>query len=111
MTRLVLPSVLISCLVSPGPGEAWTKKPPVRQLDPQTLKTQVMLDRAGYSPGEIDANMGTSTRRALNAFVEHGGNASALPSDELTTYRITEEDAAGPFTPVIPSNIMEMAKL
>lgn len=87
------------------------RKPSPPPLDEQTLKTQVMLDRAGYSPGEIDGHMGTSTRRALDAFVDHDGNASALPSDELTTYRITEQDAAGPFTPEIPSSMMQMATL
>src|SRR5262249_1178518 len=33
------------------------------------------------------------------------------PPDALTTYEITDEDAAGPFTPQIPSDMMEMAKL
>jgi lipoprotein-anchoring transpeptidase ErfK/SrfK len=80
-------------------------------LDEQALRTQVMLDRAGYSPGEIDGTMGTSTRRALDVFTKNGGKADDLPSDALTAYRITEEDAAGPFTPDIPSDMMQMAKL
>jgi len=99
------PGLLISCLLLAAAAR------PMQSLDEQTLKTQVMLDRAGYSPGEIDATMGTSTRRALEAFTKNGGNASALPEDPLTTYRITEEDAAGPFTPQIPSAMMEMANL
>src|SRR5688572_1595063 len=32
------------------------------------LATQVALDRAGFSPGEIDARMGGDTERALRAF-------------------------------------------
>jgi lipoprotein-anchoring transpeptidase ErfK/SrfK len=90
---------------------AAAKKSPLPPLAEDALRTQVMLDRAGYSPGEIDAIAGTSTRRALDAYVSHGGNASARPSDELTIYRISDEDAAGPFTPVIPSGMMQMAKL
>jgi lipoprotein-anchoring transpeptidase ErfK/SrfK len=86
-------------------------KPSLPPLAEQALKTQVMLDRAGYSPGEIDAIVGTSTKRALDAFVAHGGNASALPSDEVTMYRITDEDAAGPFTPEIPPDMMQKAGL
>jgi lipoprotein-anchoring transpeptidase ErfK/SrfK len=80
-------------------------------FDEQALRTQVMLDRAGYSPGEIDGTLGTSTRRALQVYSTNGGNPNALPDDALTTYRITEQDAAGPFTPEIPSDMMEMAKL
>jgi lipoprotein-anchoring transpeptidase ErfK/SrfK len=79
--------------------------------DMQLLATQVMLDRAGYSPGEIDARRGSSTDRALAAFTKNGGNAQALPQDALTSYAITEQDAAGPFTPPIPSDMMEISKL
>src|SRR5262245_7623453 len=32
------------------------------------LAIQVALDRTGFSPGEIDARMGTFTTRALDAF-------------------------------------------
>jgi lipoprotein-anchoring transpeptidase ErfK/SrfK len=87
------------------------KKPTTPPLDERALRTQVMLDRAGYSPGEIDATLGTSTQKALEAFTKHGGDAATLPADALTTYRITDQDAAGPFTPDIPSEMMEMAKL
>jgi len=80
-------------------------------IDMATLATQVMLDRAGFSPGEIDARSGTSTGRALDAYTRNGGDASALPQDVLTDYTITEEDAAGPFTPSIPGSMMQKAKL
>ena len=107
----------VSCVKSQQPHGptaqpmAAAKKSSLPPLAEHALKTQVMLDRAGYSPGEIDAIVGTSTRRALDTFVSRGGNASALPSDELTTYRITDQDAAGPFTPEIPPDMMQMAKL
>jgi len=80
-------------------------------IDQAAIQTQVMLDRAGYSPGEIDGTMGTSTQRALDAFQKGGGTASTLPSDALTTYRITDEDAAGPFTPDIPEDMAQKSKL
>ena len=79
--------------------------------DMQILATQVMLDRAGYSPGEIDAKRGPSTQRALDAFAKSGGNAQALPEDALTSYTITEQDAAGPFTRAIPADMMQMSTL
>jgi len=85
--------------------------PRERAVDMQTLATQVMLDRAGYSPGEIDARQGTGTQRALAAYTKNGGNAAASPQDALADYTITEQDAAGPFTPSIPSDMAAMAKL
>jgi len=88
-----------------------TKKPSPPPIDENALKTQVMLDRAGYSPGEIDGQMNASTQKALAVFTKYGGNAAALPADEVTTYRLTDQDVAGPFTPEIPRSMMEMAKL
>ena len=87
---------------------------PVAPIPPaamRALQTQVMLDRAGYSPGEIDGAMGTNTKKALDAFQKGGGNASALPADAVQSYRITDEDAAGPFTPDIPGDLVEQANL
>src|SRR6266545_3228499 len=39
------------------------------------------------------------------------GKADALPADAVTTYTITEQDAAGPFTPDIPEDMVEKSKL
>ena len=84
---------------------------PKPAFDMQVLQTQVMLDRAGYSPGEIDGHRGTGTDRALAAFQKNGGNSASLPGDALTKYRITDQDAAGPFTPDIPEDMVEKSKL
>jgi lipoprotein-anchoring transpeptidase ErfK/SrfK len=86
------------------------KKPAAPVLDDQALQTQVMLDRAGFSPGEIDGRMGTSTRRALEAFTKTGGTPDAAIAP-LVTYTITDADAAGPFTPDLPEDMMEKSKL
>src|SRR4051812_9352252 len=37
------------------------------------LQVQVMLDRAGFSPGAIDGKMGANTRKALELFNSSGG--------------------------------------
>jgi lipoprotein-anchoring transpeptidase ErfK/SrfK len=103
----------IACVLSGSALSAQKQKPaaPKPTVDAKTVQTQVMLDRAGFSPGEIDGASGTSTRRALEAFTKNGGKADALPADAIVAYRITEEDAAGPFTPNIPEDMVEKSKL
>ncbi len=77
---------------------------------PQALQIQVMLDRAGFSPGPIDGRMGANTKRALDAYrKEHKDAAPAV--EPLTKYQITTEDVAGPFEPEIPSDLMQQSKL
>ena len=87
------------------------KKSAAAAVNVEAIQTQVMLDRAGFSPGEIDGSMGTSTKRALAAYTKSGGAADALPADAIATYKITAEDAAGPFTPDIPEDMVEKSKL
>jgi lipoprotein-anchoring transpeptidase ErfK/SrfK len=88
-----------------------------------TLELQVRLDRAGFSPGEIDGAPGENTKRAAEAFARARGLDEAtldrlteiLAAEQqvpaLTRYRIAEADVAGPFVPSIPDDLMEQAKL
>ena len=76
----------------------------------KVLALQVMLDRAGFSPGPIDGRMGLNTKKALELFQKTGAQASA-DLDATTRYRITEEDAAGPFIQQLPHDMMDTAKL
>ena len=101
-TNIIPPALLVSCVPcgqrqsqrrrSTGARGEGRARPPVAE---QALKTQVMLDRAGYSPGEIDAAMGTSTQKALDAFTKNGGNAAALPSGRADDISHHRSDAAG----------------
>jgi len=82
---------------------------------PDMLAVQVMLDRARFSPGEIDGRGGPNTKRAIAAFELAKGTtvAEALATmgvEPTIAYTITAEDAAGPFE-TIPEDTMEKAAL
>jgi lipoprotein-anchoring transpeptidase ErfK/SrfK len=89
------------------------------------LSFQVLLDREGFSTGQIDGRPGVNLTRALSAAqtarkLKATGKADcdtwkALGGDkkEPTTvaYTLTEADLKGPFEKNIPRNLNEQAKL
>ena len=86
---------------------------------------QIRLDQQGFSSGQLDGSLGTSTRHALAAFQDsHGLPASGQPDcatwhslvsesrrSTLTPYTITPEDVKGPFIERMPPDMEAAARL
>jgi lipoprotein-anchoring transpeptidase ErfK/SrfK len=101
------------------------QKPAAAQekFDGSVFHAQVLLDRAGFSPGVIDGMSGISFEAALKGFQQARGlqatgqldnsTRAALLRDRAPSVRrlrIDESDAQGPFT-AIPSEPEQQAKM
>jgi lipoprotein-anchoring transpeptidase ErfK/SrfK len=136
MIRLFAGMILLACLAAPafaGPDAAAVnnaefkgKAPADDKIHPAIVKAQVLLDRASFSPGEIDGKLGENAEKALKAFSESKGLAvgkQPLTSDVwgallatgsdpvVVDYKITEKDVKGPFLKKLPAKMEDMKDL
>ncbi len=122
----------------PNPGQANTGQVDIGQVNngsltdavapkstgPAVLRAQILLDRAHFSPGEIDGVYGVDLSRSIHAYRAANGmpESDTVDSDmwgklnqdsapAIQQYTLQAADVSGPYTPNIPHNMMEMAKL
>src|SRR5687768_13871176 len=115
--------VALALLLAPGLAHAQKRAAAPSPDAQQVLAVQVALDRAGFSPGEIDGRGGPKTRLALSEYQKSANlqptgvvseetiAALRAPAEPVISYTITPQDVAGPFIDKMPADMMESAKL
>jgi len=136
MARLFVAAALVCLLSSPAVpanldatainNAEFRGKPPAEdKADVVIVKVQILLDRALFSPGEIDGKLAENTQKALRAFAD----AKSLTFQKtitpelwtaltqtgqdpvITQYTIAEGDVKGPFLKKLPAKMEAMKDL
>jgi lipoprotein-anchoring transpeptidase ErfK/SrfK len=102
------------------------KAPPPPLPCGDLLALQILLDRQGFSSGQLDGTVNPNFTRALTAFQQahrltangmpdcdtwHAAGGDASGSMTLSPYTITADDVNGPFTTTIPRDLVAQATL
>src|ERR1700736_4037459 len=136
MIRWLVAIIFLGWLVFPAAGasldaaainnaEFRSKPPSEDKIDAAVVKAQVLLDRAQFSPGEIDGKLGENAQKALRAFAEVKGLTSekALTPEVwaalaqiskdpvIAEYTISKNDVKGPFLEKLPAKMEDMKGL
>jgi len=120
MVRLALAVLIAGTVVV---AQETRSAPPQETM---VLAAQVMLDAAGFSPGEIDGKAGANFGRAVAAYQQSHDLGASGKVDDATVdrlrqdfkgqppvvgYTIADADIAGPFQPDIPKDLEAQSKL
>src|ERR1700687_723900 len=136
MIRWLAATIFLGWVVLPAAGagldaaainnaEFHSKPAAEDKIDAVVVKAQVLLDRARFSPGEIDGKLGENAQKALRALAEPRGLASdkgltpeiwtvlvgTSTDPAITEYKISESDVKGPFLEKLPAKMEDMKSL
>ncbi|MGE5271747.1 MAG: L,D-transpeptidase family protein [Thiohalocapsa sp.] len=129
----LVPALILAVAIA-GPAQAARHHAAVRHhatankasqsINEKMVEEQVLLDRAGFSPGVIDGRGGGNTDKALHVFQQVNGLpvgpldqataarlAQTVEAQALAQYTIAPQDVAGPFVQQIPKDFAQMAAL
>ena len=101
------------------------KLPGRHQVSASIAKLEILLDRAHFSPGEIDGKLGENAQKALTAFAGANGLsfdkavtpdlwsrlAAASEGAMIVNYTIADADVKGPFLKQVPAKMESMKDL
>ena len=102
-----------------------TKLPGRDKPNASIAKLEILLDRARFSPGEIDGKLGENAQKALTAFADANGLtfdkaitpelwdklAATADGPVIVDYRIADADVKGPFLKKLPTKMEQMKSL
>src|SRR6266567_8169930 len=136
MTKWIVALGLMACVPLPAFGTEVNadsinavnftgKVPSGDRLSALAVKVQVLLDRARFSPGEIDGRFGENVEKALLAFTEtnHLAPGKILTPEiwsklqpaggdaVITDYVLTDQDVKGPYIEKLPVKMEDMRSL
>ncbi|MCC8962335.1 murein L,D-transpeptidase [Bradyrhizobium sp. Pear76] len=101
------------------------KLPGRHQVSASIARLEILLDRAHFSPGEIDGELGENAQKALTAFATANGLSfdkavtpdlwtrltSASEGAAIVNYTIVDADVKGPFLAKVPAKMESMKSL